>query len=71
LPANLPEFIEVDLSKLVGGGSVHLADITLPKGVTHVPHRGDTNPVLVTAVVKGGASDDAKADGAAPAAPAA
>jgi large subunit ribosomal protein L25 len=73
LPANLPEFIEVDLSKLVGGGSIHLADITLPSGVTHVPHRGDTNPVLVTAIVKGGASDDAdaKPEGAAPAAPAA
>ncbi len=73
LPANLPEFIEVDLGKLVGGSSIHLADITLPSGVTHVPHRGDTNPVLVTAVVKGGSSDDAdaKADGAAPAAPAA
>jgi large subunit ribosomal protein L25 len=72
-PANLPEFIEVDLSKLVGGGSIHLADITLPSGVTHVPHRGDTNPVLVTASVKGGASDDAdaKPEGAAPAAPAA
>ena len=73
LPANLPEFIEVDLSKLVGGGSIHLADITLPSGVTHVPHRGDTNPVLVAAIVKGGASDDAdaKPEGAAPAAPAA
>jgi large subunit ribosomal protein L25 len=73
LPANLPEFIEVDLSKLVGGGSIHLAEITLPSGVTHVPHRGDTNPVLVTAIVKGGASDDAdaKPEGAAPAAPAA
>ena len=72
-PANLPEFIEVDLSKLVGGGSIHLADITLPSGVTHVPHRGDTNPVLVTAIVKGGASDDAdaKPESAAPAAPAA
>ena len=63
----------VDLSNLVGGGSIHLADITLPSGVTHVPHRGDTNPVLVTAIVKGGASDDAdaKPEGAAPAAPAA
>ena len=73
LPANLPEFIEVDLSNLVGGGSMHLADITLPSGVTHVPHRGDTNPVLVTAIVKGGASDDAdaKPEDAAPAAPAA
>ena len=60
LPANLPQFIEVDLSKLVGGASIHLADIALPKGVTYVAHRGDANPVLVTAVVKGGpAAEDA------------
>lgn len=64
LPANLPQFIEVDLSKLVGGASIHLADIVLPKGVTYVAHRGDANPVLVTAVVKGGPA----AEEAAPAA---
>ena len=64
LPANLPQFIEVDLSKLVGGASIHLADIALPKGVTYVAHRGDANPVLVTAVVKGGPA----AEEAAPAA---
>ena len=58
LPANLPQFIEVDLSKLVGGASIHLADITLPKGVTYVSHGGDANPALVTAIVKGGAKDD-------------
>ena len=67
LPANLPQFIEVDLSKLVGGASIHLADITLPKGVTYLAHRGDANPVLVTAIVKGGPAADA-AEGAAPAA---
>lgn len=67
LPANLPQFIEVDLSKLVGGASIHLADITLPKGVTYIAHRGDANPVLVTAIVKGGPAADS-ADGAAPAA---
>ena len=63
LPANLPSFIEVDLSKLIGGASVHLADITLPKGVTFVPHGTETNPVIVTAIVKGGAKgDDAAGD---------
>ena len=67
LPANLPQFIEVDLTKLIGGASIHLADITLPKGVTYLAHRGDANPVLVTAIVKGGPAADA-ADGAAPAA---
>jgi large subunit ribosomal protein L25 len=72
LPADLPQFIEVDLTNLVGGASIHLADITMPKGVSYLPHRGDANPVLVTAIVKGGASDDAdEAKPGAPAAPAA
>ncbi len=65
LPANLPQFIEVDLSKLIGGESIHLADITLPKGVSYVAHRGDANPALATAIVKGGAADDAAATPAA------
>lgn len=59
LPVNLPQFIEVDLSKLIGGESIHLADITLPKGVSYVAHRGDANPALATAIVKGGAADEA------------
>src|SRR5690554_3127764 len=33
LPAALPQFIEVNLADLLGGASVHLADIKLPKGV--------------------------------------
>ena len=56
LPVNLPQYIEVDLSKLLAGHSVHLADVTLPKGVTFLSHGGDTNPVLATALVKGGAA---------------
>lgn len=58
LPANLPQSIEVDLSKLLAGTSVHLADITLPKGVTFVAHGGDANPVLASAIVKAGAAAD-------------
>ena len=38
LPADLPEFIAVDLSGLKKGASLHLADIVLPKGVTAVTH---------------------------------
>lgn len=33
LPADLPEFIAVDVSKLDVGDAIHLSDITLPKGV--------------------------------------
>ena len=73
LPVNLPQYIEVDLSNLLAGHSIHLADVTLPKGVTFLSHGGDTNPVLATALVKGGAAatDEGDAPAAAPAAPAA
>jgi large subunit ribosomal protein L25 len=69
LPADLPEFIAVDLSGLKKGVSLHLADITLPKGVTAVT-RGKNNPVLVSVVAVAGAEVPA-ADAAAAAAPAA
>lgn len=65
LPADLPAAIEVDLANLEVGASVHLADITLPKGVTAVVH-GDENPVLalamVTAASKADDADDAAAE---------
>ena len=49
LPADLPEFIAVDLSNLKKGHSLHVNDITLPKGVKAVVH-GKNNPVLVSVV---------------------
>jgi large subunit ribosomal protein L25 len=71
LPADLPEFIEVDLSGLKKGMSLHLQDITLPKGVKAVTH-GKPNPVIVS-VVTSAAEESAEtaAEGAAPAAAAA
>jgi large subunit ribosomal protein L25 len=59
LPADLPEFIEVDLSGLKKGMTLHLNDITLPKGVTPVT-RGKPNPVLVSVVVTGGGEEGAE-----------
>ena len=69
LPGDLPEFIAVDLSGLTKGVSLHLNDITLPKGVTAVM-RGKVNPVLVSVVVTKAEAEepDAAAAGAAPAA---
>ena len=49
LPADLPEFLEVDLSGLKKGQTLHLNDIKLPKGVKPVTH-GKPNPVLVSVV---------------------
>jgi len=34
LPKNLPEFIEVDLADVEIGQTLHLSDVTFPKGVT-------------------------------------
>lgn len=71
LPKDLPEFIEVDLSGLKKGQSLHLADITLPKGVKPVTH-GKPNPVLVSVTVPAAEESAAAAEGAeAAAAPAA
>ncbi len=49
LPANLPEFIAVDLSGLKKGTSLHAKDLALPNGVTAVI-RGRENPVIVSVV---------------------
>jgi large subunit ribosomal protein L25 len=67
LPADLPEFIEVDLSGLKKGTSLHLDEITLPKGVTAVT-RGKKNPVLVSVVTTVAEEAPAPAAAAAPAA---
>lgn len=64
LPANLPQFIEVDLGQMIAGESLHLSSVTLPKGVTFAAHGGDANPALAVALVKGGAkSSDEEQEG--------
>jgi large subunit ribosomal protein L25 len=50
LPADLPEFIEVDLSGIELGDTIHVRDLTLPKGVEPVLSR-DENPVVATTSV--------------------
>ncbi|AKL99434.1 MULTISPECIES: 50S ribosomal protein L25/general stress protein Ctc [Burkholderia cepacia complex] len=67
LPAALPEFLEVDLSKIEAGQSLHAKDITLPNGVALVAHIDAENPVVASATVPAGAVSDA-AEGETPAA---
>jgi len=49
-PADIPEFIAVDLSEMKKGSSLHVNDITLPKGVKFVV-KGQANPVLASVAV--------------------
>jgi len=62
LPGDLPEFVEVDLSKVESGASIHLADITLPKGVSAV-HQGDNPTIAIASVPAGQVSADEAAAG--------
>jgi large subunit ribosomal protein L25 len=41
LPADLPEFVTVDLTNVDVGTSIHVSDLTLPKGVTAITHGND------------------------------
>jgi len=50
LPKDLPEFIEVDLSGLDTGHSIHVSALALPAGVS-VATRGKLDPVVATAVI--------------------
>jgi large subunit ribosomal protein L25 len=53
LPGDLPEFVEVDLSGVEVGASVHLASVKLPKGVSAVLH-GQENPTIANASIPAG-----------------
>lgn len=64
LPADLPEFIEVDLSGLTKNATLHVNDIKLPKGLKYISH-GKGNPVVVSAVAPLVAEEAAPAEGAA------
>lgn len=66
LPAQLPEFIEVDLKELDAGQSLHVSDIKLPEGVTAVTH-GDNQTVAIATVPAGATSTEATPGEAAPA----
>jgi large subunit ribosomal protein L25 len=46
LAAQLPEFINIDLSGLTKGTSLHVSDLKLPEGIKAVRH-GTLNPVVV------------------------
>ena len=60
LPKDLPEFIEVDLSNMQAGTSLHVSDLKLPAGV--VATHAKENPTVATATVPGGGKGEGSAD---------
>lgn len=64
LPADLPEYIEIDLAEVELGQIVHISDIKLPSGVESVAlSHGEDHDLPVAAINKPkGASEDEDAD---------
>ncbi len=65
LPANLPEFIEVDVADMEVGQILHISDLKLPKGVTSVAlsHGADHDLAVVTMLKPKGGSDESESEG--------
>ncbi len=61
LPKDLPEFIEVDMTDLGVGESLHISQIVLPAGVTSVDlaHGHDADNAVVTVLAPRGGADSA------------
>jgi large subunit ribosomal protein L25 len=73
LPANLPEFIEVNLENVELGQTLHLTDLALPEGVSLLElNKGETHDLAVVTVklAKGPKADSDEDDAVAEAAPA-
>ncbi|MCL6556902.1 MAG: 50S ribosomal protein L25/general stress protein Ctc [Burkholderiales bacterium] len=58
LPKDLPEYIEVDLSGLQAGHSLHLSQIKLPPGVEFVELRHGNDAAVASCVVPRGAAEE-------------
>jgi large subunit ribosomal protein L25 len=61
LPADLPEYLEVDLSAITLDHSLHLSAVKMPKGVSAVVPAG-SDPVIATAVMVMGTVADNRED---------
>jgi large subunit ribosomal protein L25 len=61
LPKDLPEFIEVDMTDVGVGESLHISQITLPAGVTSVDlaHGHDADNAVVTVLAPRGGAEGA------------
>jgi large subunit ribosomal protein L25 len=58
LPADLPEFIEVDLKDMELGHTVHVKDLQLPQGVEAILHGTDNPSVAVVQIPRALVADE-------------
>ncbi len=68
LPADIPEYIEVDMAEIETGQIVHLSDVTLPEGVTSVALAlGEDHDLAIASIIapKGMSEEEEEAAAAA------
>lgn len=63
-PANLPEFIEVDLSTIELGDVVHLSNLKLPEGVTLIELKHDNDVAVASCHLTKASKEDDEAPAA-------
>lgn len=63
LPADLPEFIAVDMTDLEVGAVVHVADLQLPSGVELTSAQDPGTPVVMVVAGFGGGDDETVSEG--------
>ncbi|HBE91159.1 MAG TPA: 50S ribosomal protein L25 [Gammaproteobacteria bacterium] len=65
LPDDLPEYIDVDVSGLNIGDSIHITEVNLPKGVesASMAHGGDDLAVVTCIAVRASKADEAEEAG--------
>jgi large subunit ribosomal protein L25 len=68
LPADLPEFIEVDLGAITIAHSIHVRELNFPKGVEPVLRGKDNPPVVTAQIPKAAIAEEEEAAAAAAAA---
>jgi large subunit ribosomal protein L25 len=71
LPADLPEYIEVDLKDMALGDIVHVKDLKMPNGVEAVLHGSENPTVAVVQIPRAMVADEAAEAAAAEATPSA
>ncbi|KND55833.1 LSU ribosomal protein L25p [Candidatus Paraburkholderia kirkii] len=64
LPADLPEFLEIDLAKIEAGQTMHAKDIPLPQGVSLTVAVEAENPVVASATVPAAVVSDTAGEAA-------
>ncbi len=62
LPADLPEFITVDVGDMDIGDIIHLSEIPMPQGVTLAHAPDPDEPVVMVYGPRGGGEDEAEAE---------